>query len=97
MFGLLIVAADQMVVVEGEGEHAHDHDHEKKSALKKVKDKAKKIKHNLTSNMHHGSHDDDQYNRDASPVDEDDIEEYDNEEVIVIQPQIHDVPGIISS
>lgn len=95
LFGLLIVSADQMVVVDGGGEHAHDHDHEKTTVLKKVKDKAKKIKHNLTSNMHHGGHDDDQYRVHASPVDEDHIEEYDKEEVIVTQPQLfHEVPGI---
>ncbi|KAG5133900.1 hypothetical protein JHK82_025088 [Glycine max] len=58
------------------GEEHHHHDHEKKSVLKKVKQKAKKIKDTITKHGHHHDHDHDL-------GEEDEVDEY---------PEVHGAP-----
>lgn len=75
-------------MVEGDVEHEHDQ-HEKKSVLKKVKDKAKKIKDTIKKHGH--NHDQEhQYRHDQiseEEYDDDDEDDYTN--VTADAPQIH--------
>ncbi|XP_071724691.1 low-temperature-induced 65 kDa protein-like [Rutidosis leptorrhynchoides] len=74
-----------------EGDQVEEQPHEKKSVLKKVKAKAKKIKDTLTKHGHgHDDHDD-------VPDDHDLDEEDDYEEESVEDPDIHDAPMYESS
>jgi hypothetical protein len=80
------------IVAHGTEEH-HD-DHEKKSVLKKVKAKAKKIKDTITKHGHrddneHG-HGHDQYHNQHIP-DDHDLDEEDDEDVH--DPEIHGAPS----
>ncbi|TKY45163.1 Low-temperature-induced 65 kDa protein [Spatholobus suberectus] len=80
-------------VAHGEEEH-HHHDHEKKSVLKKVKQKAKKIKDTITKHGHHDHehgheyHYDDQHIPDDHDLDEEDDEDEDMDE----DPEVHGAP-----
>lgn len=72
-------------VVEDEGD---DHHHEKKSVLKKVKAKAKKIKETLTK---HGHGDEREYEGAYSP-DNPDEDEADGDEEMEEDPEVHGAP-----
>ncbi|KAF5191048.1 Low-temperature-induced protein [Thalictrum thalictroides] len=69
--------------VEGEGDH-----HEKKSVLKKVKDKAKKIKDTLGIKSHGHGHDEQEHEHAHDNNDEEDEED----EELVQDPDIHGAP-----
>lgn len=71
-----------MILVEGEDENHH----EKKSVLKKVKDKAKKIKSTLTKHGHHDDHDNTHGHEEYE-------EEYEDEEMAE-DPEVHGAPSI---
>ncbi|XP_019453880.1 PREDICTED: low-temperature-induced 78 kDa protein-like isoform X2 [Lupinus angustifolius] len=77
------------------GEEDHHHDHEKKSVLKKVKAKAKKIKDKVTKHGHHDhEHGHDQYHYEDQhiPDDHDLDEEDDDDEEMVHDPEVHGAP-----
>ncbi|KAE9592585.1 hypothetical protein Lal_00028578 [Lupinus albus] len=71
------------------GEEEHHHEHEKKSVLKKVKAKAKKIKDKVTK---HGGHDQYHYEDQHIPDDHDLDQEDDEDEEMVQDPEIHGAP-----
>lgn len=71
--------------------HDDEHSHEKKSVLKKVKAKAKKIKDTLKKHGHdHEHHPDERYNPDDHDLDEED----DEDEEMVEDPEVHDGTGL---
>jgi hypothetical protein len=75
------------VAPQGEDEHAH----ERKSVIKKVKAKAKKIKDTLKKHGHHDEHDHDYQRADHHIPDHDhDLdEEDDDDEEIIEDPEVH--------
>ncbi|KAG8381334.1 hypothetical protein BUALT_Bualt06G0111600 [Buddleja alternifolia] len=77
-------------VIEGDqgdqGEHDH---HEKKSVLKKVKDKAKKIKDTIKKHGHHGHEHEHEYRHDQISEEEEDDDE---DEEMVNDPEVHGAP-----
>lgn len=77
------------------GKEEHHDGHEKKSVLKKVKAKAKKIKNTLTKHGHqeHG-HDQYHYEDQHIPDDHDLDEEDDYDEELVQDPEVHGAPSI---
>ncbi|WCJ36642.1 CAP160 protein [Euphorbia peplus] len=78
------------------GEDENEHHHEKKSVLKKVKDKAKKIKDTLK--LHgQGHHDHDEHVVHDAPDDHDLDEEDDEDEEMANDPEIHGASGLSST
>ena len=89
----LLIFCFKILDVVAHGEEQHHHDHEKKSVLKKVKQKAKKIKDTITKHGHHdhehehghGYHLDDQHIPDDHDLEEEDeMDEY---------PEVHGAPS----
>ena len=77
----------ELLVLEGEDEHRH----EKKSVLKKVKDKAKKLKEKV---LH--SHGQNEHQEVHEPNDHDLYEEDDDEgEEMIEDPKIHGASGTL--
>lgn len=66
----------------------HEHHHQKKSVLKKVKDKAKKIKHTIQK---HGGHGQEQHEHEHG---HDHEEEEDEDEEMFEDPEIHGAPSM---
>jgi len=81
------------IVAHGTVEH-HD-EHEKKSVLKKVKAKAKKIKDTITKHGHHDDHEQghghDQYQYENQHIPDD--HDLDEEDEVDEDPEIHGAPS----
>ncbi|XP_027357273.1 low-temperature-induced 65 kDa protein-like [Abrus precatorius] len=81
------------------GDEEHHHDPEKKSVMKKVKAKAKKIKDTITKHGHHDHEHGHEYHYDDQhiPDDHDLDEEDDEDEDMVENPEVHGAPIYDSS
>ncbi|GFP84799.1 hypothetical protein PHJA_000623700 [Phtheirospermum japonicum] len=80
-------------VIEGEGEQGEHHQH--KSVLKKVKDKAKKIKDTITKHGHGHSHEHEHGHRRKDNIYQEGYEEEDDddeEDEVVNDPEVHGAP-----
>lgn len=72
----------EILDVVAHGDEHNQHDHEKKTVMKKVKQKAKKIKDSITKHGHHDHERGHEYhNEDQHIPDDHDLDEEDDEDV----------------
>ena len=78
------------------GSEEHQHDHEKKSVVKNVKAKAKKIKDTITKHGHHDNEHGQEYHYEDQhiPDDHDLDEEDDEDEEMSEDPEVHGAPSM---